>query len=157
MLYYYAQTNPNHYAYANMFHTHNITYMYAWPHTHTHTSLLTLLKWLSESGLTRHISVTRQTPVSSTPWFFSLSSCLMVGTYTSISSGTLRTIRTAHKAAYKYMYVKQRYSDKHSEDLRGMTIYMYTTWEAWHTAELLIAVISRHAERYRIAGNIGGH
>ncbi len=94
---------------------------YAQAHTHTctHTTystctvILTLLKWLSESGLTRHISVTRQTPVSSTPWFFSLSSCLMVGTYTSIRSGTLRTIRTAHNAAYKHG--KQRYSDKHSE------------------------------------------
>ena len=41
----------------------------------------------------------------------------MVGTYTSIRSGTLRTIRTAHRAAYKYMYmyVKQEYSDEHSE------------------------------------------
>ena len=77
------------------------TYMYEHVHMHTHTLLLTLLKWLSESGLTRHISVTRQTPVNSTPWFFSLSSCLMVGTYTSIRSGTLRTIRTAHNAAYK--------------------------------------------------------
>ena len=70
-------------------------------HSLIHTHILTLLKWLRESGLTRHISVTRQTPVSSTPWFFSLSSCLMVGTYTSIRSGTLRTIRTAHNAAYK--------------------------------------------------------
>ena len=43
--------------------------------------------------------MTRQTPVSRTPWFFSLSSCLIVGTYTSIRSGTLRTIRTAQRAA----------------------------------------------------------
>ena len=80
-------------------HTHNV---HTHTHTHTHTPL-TLLKWLSESGLTRHISVTRQTPVSSTPWFFSLSSCLIVGTYTSISSGTLRTMRTAHNAACQYV------------------------------------------------------
>ena len=60
---------------------------------------LTLLKCCRESGLTWHISVTRHTPVSRTPWFFSFRSWRVVGTNTSIRSGTLRTIRTAHSAA----------------------------------------------------------
>ena len=60
---------------------------------------LTRLKCGSESGFAAHISVTRQTPVRRTAWFFSLSSCLVVGTNTSIRSGTLRTILIAHRAA----------------------------------------------------------
>ena len=66
----------------------------------TGSYFLTLLKCCSESGLTRHISVTRHTPVSRTPWFFSFKSWRVVGTKTSIRSGTLRTIRTAHSAAW---------------------------------------------------------
>ena len=65
----------------------------------TNRELLTRLKCCRESGLALHISVTRQIPVSRTPWFFSLSNCRVVGTNTSIRSGTLRTIRVAHNAA----------------------------------------------------------
>ena len=60
---------------------------------------LTRLKCGSESGFAAHISVTRQTPVRRTAWFFSLSSCRVVGTNTSIRSGTLRMILIAHRAA----------------------------------------------------------
>ena len=39
--------------------------------------------------------------MSRTPWFFSLSSWRVVGTNTSIRSGTLRTMRAAHSAAWE--------------------------------------------------------
>ena len=81
---------------------HSITHVYLkgfWSKS-TSSYFLTLLKCCSESGLTRHISVTRHTPVSRTPWFFSFKSWRVVGTNTSIRSGTLRTIRTAHSAAW---------------------------------------------------------
>ena len=81
---------------------HSITHVYLkgfWSKS-TSSYFLTLLKCCNESGLTWHISVTRHTPVSRTPWFFSFKSWRVVGTNTSIRSGTLRTIRTAHSAAW---------------------------------------------------------